>query len=226
MAAADQRARIKAGIEDAILNDRGGGDPQNVVISNCGFDASLAGKNLAQLTRARGVEVTIPNAADTALELEKKGSCGAIYHAISEEDVLRIMRFPLTMIASDGEIPLFGRAAPHARSYGTFARALGPYVRDQHVFGLEEGVRRMSSLPAQRLKLWDRGILRPGMKADIVVFDAATISDKATFEKPHQYSVGVRDVIVNGRPAMLGGKVTADRPGRILYGPAYGPAHK
>ena len=111
----------------------------------------LAGKNLAELTKARGVEVTIPNAAETAMELEKRGSCGAIYHAINEEDVLRIMRFPFTTIASDGDIPVFGRAAPHARSYGTFARVLGPYVREQHVFGLEEGVRRMSSLPAQRL---------------------------------------------------------------------------
>jgi N-acyl-D-amino-acid deacylase len=86
---------------------------------------------------------------------------------------------------------------------------------------LEEGVRRMSSLPAQRLKLWDRGILRPGMKADIVIFDAATIADKATFENPHQYSAGVRDVIVNGKPALRDGEVTADRPGRVLYGPAH-----
>jgi N-acyl-D-aspartate/D-glutamate deacylase len=86
---------------------------------------------------------------------------------------------------------------------------------------LEEGVRRMSSLPAERLKIWDRGILRPGMKADLVIFDPAVISDKATFEKPHQYSVGVRDVIVNGKLAMRDGKVTADRPGQILYGPAH-----
>ena len=221
MAATDQRARIKTGIEDAILNDRGAGDPKNVVISNCGFDAALAGKSLAELTRARGVAVTIPNAAETAMELEKQGSCGAIYHAIDEQDVLRIMRFPFTMIASDGDIPVFGRAAPHARSYGTFARVLGYYVRDQHVFGLEEGVRRMTSLPAGRLKLWDRGLLRPGMKADLAIFDPALIGDKATFEKPHQYSVGVRDVIVNGKVAMREGKVTAERAGRILYGPAH-----
>ena len=221
MAAPDQRARIKAGIVDALINDRGAGDPKNVVISNCAFDPSLAGKNLADLTKARGVEVNMPNAAETALELEKKGNCGAIYHAIDEQDVLRIMRYPFTMIASDGDIPVFGQAAPHARSYGTFARVLGPYVRDQHVFGLEEGVRRMSSLPAERLKIWDRGILRPGMKADLVIFDPAVISDKATFEKPHQYSAGVRDVIVNGKLAMRDGKVTADRPGQILYGPAH-----
>jgi dihydroorotase/N-acyl-D-amino-acid deacylase len=220
MAAPEQRARVKAGIVDAIINDRGAGDPKNVVISNCSFDATLAGQSLAGITKARGREVTIPNAAETALELETKGSCGAIYHAIDEQDVLRIMRYPFTMIASDGDIPVFGVAAPHARSYGTFARVLGHYVRDEHVFGLEEGVRRMSSLPAQRLKLWDRGILRPGMKADLVIFDPAAIGDKATFEKPHQYSVGVRDVMVSGKLALRDGKVTAERAGRILYGPA------
>ena len=219
LAASEQRARVKSGIEDAILNDRGAGDPKNVVISNCSFDPSLAGKSLADITRARGVDPTITNAAETAMQLEQKGSCGAIYHAIAEEDIGRIMRYPFTMIASDGDIPQFGVAAPHIRSYGTFARVLGRYVREQKVFGLEEGVRRMTSLPAQRLKLWERGILRPGMKADMVIFDPAVIGDKAVFEKPHQYSVGVRDVIVNGTLALRDGKVTAERAGRILYGP-------
>src|SRR5579883_326545 len=219
--APDQRARIKAGIVEAIQHDRGAGDPKNVVISNCPFDASLAGKNLAQITQVRGVDASIENAAETAILLEQKGNCGAIYHAISEEDVVRIMRYPFTMIASDGDIPVFGQAAPHPRSYGTFARVLGAYVREQHVLTLEEGVRRMSSLPAQRLKVWDRGILRPGFKADIVVFDPATIADKATFENPHQYSAGVQDAIVNGKLVLRDGKLTGERAGRILYGPAH-----
>ena len=221
LGSSEQRTRIKAGIVDAIEHDRGAGDPANIVISNCSFDASLAGKNLAQITEARGVTVTAESAADTAILLEQKGSCGAIYHAISEEDVLRILRYPFTMIGSDGEIPVFGRAAPHPRSYGTFARVLGVYVREQHVLSLEEGVRRMTSLPAQRLKIWDRGILRPGFKADLVVFDPVTIGDKASFENPHQYSVGVQDVIVNGKLAVRDGKLTAERAGRILYGPAH-----
>jgi dihydroorotase/N-acyl-D-amino-acid deacylase len=221
MSAPGERARIKAGIVEAIRFDRGAGDPKNVGISNCSFDPSLAGKNLSEITAARGVEPTIENAAETAMQLEQKGGCGAIYHAISEDDVVRIMRYPFSMVASDGEIPVFGQASPHPRSYGTFVRVLGYYVREQHVIGLEEGVRRMTSLPAERLKLWDRGILRPGMKADIVIFDPATIGDKATFEKPHQYGVGVRDVIVNGTLAMRDSKVTAARPGRVLYGPAH-----
>src|SRR5208282_656283 len=107
--------------------------------------------------------------AETAIALQTKGACSAVYHAIDEADVVRILRSPYTMIASDGEIPVFGRAAPHPRSYGTFARVLGVYVREQHVLTLEEAVRRMSGYPAQRLKLWERGLLRPGMKADLTI---------------------------------------------------------
>ena len=189
------------------------------MIANCPFDASLAGKNLAELTRAGGLEPTFENAAETAIALQTKGACSAVYHAIGEDDVVRILRSPFTMIASDGEIPVFGRAAPHPRSYGTFARVLGVYVREQHVLTLEEAVRRMSGYPAQRLKIWDRGLLRPGMKADLVVFDPTRIADRATFDQPHQYSVGVRDVMVNGRLVLRQEKVTAERPGQVLYGP-------
>jgi N-acyl-D-amino-acid deacylase len=153
--------------------------------------------------------------------LQSKGGCGAVFHAISEEDVVRILRSPYTMIGSDGEIPVFGQAAPHPRSYGTFARVLGVYVREQKVLTLEEGVRRMSGYTAQRLKLWDRGLLRPNMKADLVIFDPAEIADRADFEKPHQYSVGVRDVMVNGKFSLRNGVVTNERPGRVLYGPAH-----
>jgi dihydroorotase/N-acyl-D-amino-acid deacylase len=221
LAAPDTRARIKAVIVENIKHDRGAGDPKNVAIASCGFDKSLAGKNLAEITRARGVEPTIENAADTAIELQRKGGCSAIYHAIGEDDVVRILRSPYTMIASDGEIPVFGQAAPHPRSYGTFARVLGVYVREKKVLTLEEGVRRMSGYPAARLKIWDRGLLRPGMKADVVVFDAATIADQSTFEKPHRYSVGVRDVVVNGKFVLRDGLVTTERPGRVLYGSSH-----
>jgi N-acyl-D-aspartate/D-glutamate deacylase len=124
------------------------------------------------------------------------------------------------MIGSDGEIPQFGVGAPHPRSYGTFARVLGRYVRERHTITLEDAVHKMSGLPAARLKMFDRGLLRPGMKADVVIFDAATVADKAEFEKPHQYAVGFSDVIVNGTPVIANGALTSERPGRVLYGPA------
>ena len=220
LAASQQRARIKDVVVEKLRNDRGAGDPRNVVIVSCAFDSSLAGKNLADITRARGVEPTMENAAETAMDLVAKGNCSAVYHAISEEDVERIMRSPYAMVASDGDIPVFGRQAPHPRSYGTFARVLSVYVREKHTITLEEAVRKMSGFPAARMKLWDRGLLRPGMKADVILFDPAKVGDRATFEKPHQYSVGVSEVIVNGKLALHESKVTSERPGKVLYGPA------
>ncbi len=218
--APEQRARIKAAVIENIKFDRGGGDPANVVMANCQFDPSLAGKSLADITKARGRTVNFDSAAETLLEIQHSGGCQAVFHAISEEDVERIMRFPFTMIGSDGEIPRFGVGAPHPRSYGTFARVLGRYVRERHTLTIEDAVHRMSGLPAQRLKLYDRGLIRPGMKADIVVFDPETVADTATFEKPHQYAVGFKYVLVNGKIVIDDGKLTSERPGRILYGPA------
>ena len=221
LSAPEQRARIKSAIVTNLKIDRGAGDPKNVGIARCTWDSSLAGKNLAEITKARGLEVNFENAAETAIDLQSKGGCSAIYHAISEDDVQRILKFPFTMVASDGEIPVFGKDAPHPRSYGTFARVLGVYVRDKKVLALEDAIRKMSGFPAQRLKIWDRGLLRTGMKADIIIFDPATVADKSDFSAPHQYSVGIRDVIVNGQGVLLDGKVTSSRPGRVLYGPGH-----
>jgi N-acyl-D-amino-acid deacylase len=216
-----QRARIKATIVENIKVDRGGGDPKNVAVSSCAWDPSLAGKDLATITRGRGLEPTIENAAETTMFIVERGGARGIFHAIDEGDLERIIASPLTMIASDGEIPIFGKASPHPRSYGTFARVLAVYVHDKGLLSLEEGVRRMTSLPAWRLGLADRGILRPGMKADIAVFDPARVRDKATYDNPHQYAEGFSRVIVNGQVIFENGAMTAARPGRILYGPAW-----
>jgi N-acyl-D-aspartate/D-glutamate deacylase len=118
-------------------------------------------------------------------------------------------------------VVVFGRANPHPRSYGTFARVLGRYVRELRVLRLEDAVRKMTGFPAQRIGLTDRGLVRVGMKADLAIFDPATVRDVATFERPHQYAEGVRTVIINGQVALDDGKVTAVRPGRILHGPGY-----
>jgi N-acyl-D-amino-acid deacylase len=214
------RAKIKAETVRIIRDERGGGDPKNVAISNCQFDPSLAGKNLAQITQGRGLAVTIENAAETAMWIVEQGGCGGIFHAIGEEDLQRILVHPATMVASDGEIPIFGRASPHPRSYGTFARVLGVYVRDKKLLSLEAAVQKMSAFPAQRLGLTDRGVLRTGMKADLAIFDPVRVRDTATFEKPHAYAEGVTHVIINGQVAFENGAMTAARPGRILYGPS------
>ena len=214
------RAKIKAASVAIIRDERGGGDPKNVSVSACQFDPKLAGQNLAQITQGRGLAVSLENAAETAMWIVEQGGCGGIFHAIGEEDLQRILAHPATMVASDGEVAVFGRNVPHPRSYGTFARVLGLYVRDKKVLPLETAIQKMSSFPAQRLGLSDRGVLRQGLKADIAVFDAATVRDTATFEKPHSYAEGVAMVIVNGEVAFEAGKMTAARPGRVLYGPA------
>ena len=212
------RARIRRESADIIRNERGGGDPKNVQMARCAFDSALDGKNLADITRLRGQEVTIDNAAEVAMWIVEQGGCQGIFHAINEEDVQRIMRHPTTMIASDGEIPIFGRGSPHPRSYGTFARVLGVYVRDKKVITLEEAVRKMSAQPAQRLGLTDRGVIKAGMKADLAIFDPAKVRDPATFEKPHAYAEGFSTVIVNGQVVFENGAMTSARPGRVLYG--------
>lgn len=215
----DTRVKIRADTIRIIKVERGGGSPENVRIAACAWDRSLAGLTLGELTKRRGAEPTIENAADTALGLIEQGGCQAIFHAIDDADLERILKHPATMIASDGEVTTFGRDAPHPRSYGTFARVLGVYVREKGVLPLEEAVRKMTSAPAQRLSLGDRGMLRSGLKADLVVFDPARIRDTATFDRPHQYAEGVSLVMVNGQIVFENGAMTAARPGLVLYGP-------
>jgi len=215
-----QRARIRDESARIIELERGGGNPDNVVISSCPWDPSLAGKTLRDVIELRGLELSLHGAAEAAFWLTEQGGCGGVFHAISEEDLLRIMRHPVSMIASDGDIIVFGRAHPHPRSYGTFARVLSRYVREQGVLTLEEAVRKMSAFPAQRVGLTDRGVIRAGMIADLAVFDPATVHDAATFEEPHQYAVGFSLVVVSGEIVLEGERVTDARPGRVLYGPA------
>jgi dihydroorotase/N-acyl-D-amino-acid deacylase len=210
------REKIKLETIRLIRNERGGGDPKNVVLAACEWDQKLAGKSLADIARLRGMDPTIENAAEAALWIIEQGGCQGIFHAINEEDLDRILRHPATMIGSDGEIPIFGRANPHPRSYGTFARVLSVYVRERKSIKLEDAVRKMASFPAQRLGLSDRGLLRPGMKADIAVFDPVSVRDAATFEKPHAYAEGFLCVIVNGQIVFESGGMTGARPGRVL----------
>jgi N-acyl-D-amino-acid deacylase len=113
----------------------------------------------------------------------------------------------------------------HPRAFGTFPRILGEYVREEHTMRLEEAIRKMTSLAASRIGIMDRGILRPGMMADIVVFDPSTIQDQGTYNDPMHYSIGVKEVFVNGRPVVFDGKITDERPGRTLRGPGYRPGN-
>jgi N-acyl-D-amino-acid deacylase len=215
------RAKIHAESMALIRDARGGGDPKNVQLARCDWDHSLDGKNLGDVVTRQGWQPTLEHAADAAIWIVEQGGCQGIFHAISEDDLERILRHPATMIASDGEVPMFGVASPHPRSYGTNVRVLGVYVRERHVITLEDAIRKMTAFPAQRLGLSDRGLVRPGMKADLVVFDPERVRDTATFDKPHQYGEGVSEVIVNGQVAFENGAMADARPGRVLYGPGF-----
>lgn len=213
---ANTRAQIKEAIVFNLERDRGGGNPANVAVAYCEWDTTLNGLNLAEILELRGEPVTVERAAELAMDLQEQGGFQGIFFAMSEDDVARIMQHPMTMIASDGGIPTMDRGVPHPRNYGTFARVLGRYVREQGLLPFAEAIRKMTSLPAQRLGLTDRGIIRVGAFADIAILDPETIIDTATFPKPHQYATGVMHVFVNGQVALLNGEMTGVRAGRAL----------
>ena len=217
------RRRVMNEAAQFIREERGGGDPHNVQISRCAWKPDLDGKRLDDIAVERGLTRSVDDAADTALWLVENGGCGGIYHAIQEEDVQRVIRHSAAMIASDGGPTIFGRGVPHPRSYGTFARVLGRYVRELKILGLEDAVRKMTSFPARRIGITDRGVVRVGMKADLVIFDPASVRDTATFESPHQYAEGVVAVFVNGVAVFENGRMTGAKPGRILRKTDYTP---
>jgi dihydroorotase/N-acyl-D-amino-acid deacylase len=210
------RDSITRGIVFNILNDRGGGDLSRVQFARVTWQKALEGRTLADWVRERGLPETPASGAALVIEAVTRGNANVIFHVLDEGDVERIMRHPQTMIASDGRLNALGDGHPHPRAYGTFPRVLGVYVREKHVLGLEEAVRKMTAMPAARLGLADRGVLRAGSAADVVVFDPATVADRATFSDPHQYPVGIEVVVVNGTVAIAGGKPTGAKAGRVV----------
>jgi N-acyl-D-amino-acid deacylase len=219
------RARIKDEVARSIRARGWQNHVAKIVISHCQWDESLAGKTFADVARLRGRSASPEDGAEAALWIAEHGDCMIISrNNMSEADIERILKHPATMVASDGDIPAgFGdpNAGPtHPRSYGTFARVLGVYVRERKLITLEDAVRKMSAFPARRLGLRDRGLIQIGMKADIVVFDPARVRDQATYDKSRQYAQGIPLVIVNGQIAFENNAMTPARPGRVLYGPA------
>ncbi|HEX8059567.1 MAG TPA: D-aminoacylase [Cyclobacteriaceae bacterium] len=214
------RDSIKKEIVYNIMTDRGAGDISRIQFSMVPWNRELEGKTLADWCVMKKIATTPENGADLVIEAELNGGSGMIFHAMDDKDVERIMKHPRTMIASDGRLSQPGNGQPHPRAYGTFPRVLGVYVREKKILTLEEAVRKMTELPAQRMGLKDRGSLKTNYFADIVIFDPATVKDKSTFENPHQYPDGIPYVIVNGVVTVDEGVFTANRNGKVLYGPA------
>ena len=195
---------------------RGYTDFEYTSLASCGFEPKYIGKNIREISTMRGLRVSHESDVDTVLHLMERGGVSVVTRAMSEEDVANIMRYRNTAIASDGGVRTMGEGRPHPRSYGTNARVINEYVRLRKVLTLEDAVRKMTSLPAQIFAFRDRGLVREGYAADLVIFDPAQVRDMATFENPHRYSTGFDVVLVNGKLAVENGKLTAERGGQVL----------
>jgi N-acyl-D-amino-acid deacylase len=193
------------------------------VVANYPADTTMNGKSITEINKLMGRKSKPAYEAETIMDMVEKGGAQMVYHSMNEDDVRYIMKYPFCMAGADAGVPVPGKGMPHPRGYGTNARILGRYVRDQKVITLEEAIRRMTSLAAQKFQLKDRGLIREGMMADIVVFDDKEVNDKATFENPHQYSTGFKFVLVNGQVVIDNGSHTGTRSGQPLYGPGHQP---
>jgi N-acyl-D-amino-acid deacylase len=225
----DPATRQKITAEVKIYSDKwenlylAAGSPDKILL--VGFKSEklkpLTGKSLAEVAKMREKEDPIETIMDLIAEDESR--IGTIYFVMAEENVKKEIAKPWISFGSDeaSQAPegVFLKSNPHPRAYGNFARLLGKYVRDEKVITLPEAVRRLSALPATNLGLDHRGLLKEGMFADVVVFDPATIADRATFDKPHQYAVGMKHVFVNGVQVLKDGEHTSAKPGRALWGP-------
>src|SRR2546429_1236330 len=219
------REKIKAEVQkptgawENLYLDAGG--PEHILLVEFKSEKlkPLTGKTLAEVAKMRGKDPI-----DTAMDLiaEDESRIGALYFIISEDNVKKELTKPWISFGSDeaSQAPegVFLKSNPHPRAYGNFARVLGKYSRDEKVIPMREAVRRLTGLPATNLGLDHRGFLKDGMFADVVVFDPATIADRATYEKPHQYAVGVKHVFVNGGQVIKDGEHTGAKPGRALWG--------
>jgi N-acyl-D-amino-acid deacylase len=212
-----------------------GGDWENLMLAAGGEGTLLVGfkneglrkytgKTLSDVAKERGKSVQ-----DTAMDLvvEDGTRVQVVYFLMSEDNITLQLRQPWVSLGSDASFmsaeAVFLKTSTHPRAYGNFARLLGKYVRDEHVISIEEAIRRMTSLPADNLRIKDRGRLATGKFGDVVVFDPKTIADRATYETPHQYAVGVRDVWVNGVQVLKDGEHTGAKPGRVVRGPGWQP---
>jgi N-acyl-D-amino-acid deacylase len=216
LADASLRAQIIAGMIETIIEERGGGDLARIRIARYAPNPAWNGKTFADIARERGREPDLDFAVELAIEIQTSGGAGGVWHVVDEADVRRIMQHPWTMISSDGGIGVPGVGHPHPRGYGAFARVLGRYVREEGLLTLEEAVRRMTSLPAWRMKDCERGRVAVGLVADLAVFDPHRIIDRATYEDPHQYAEGMVHVFINGETVLRDGALTGATPGRVL----------
>lgn len=210
-----EKAKIVEGMKTILSNSKRS-SYDYAVIAQCRANPQWNGKNVPEVAKLVKGNDALDSQIEVVLEIERDGGASAVFHGMNEEDLRVFLRHPQTMFASDGNPRKFGDAVPHPRSYGNNARLLAKYVRDEKLLTLEEGVRRMTSLPAETFQLKDRGVVKPGAWADLVLFDLAKVSDPSGFNDPHHYATGFAHVMVNGQLVIQDGKVTDERSGGPL----------
>lgn len=202
------RARIRA---EMVPNLERRAGPGALMIRSFPANPALEGKRLDEIARMQGKDPL-----DAAIDMLKLGGAPTVSFNMSEGDVEAFMRQPWTMTSTDGGLPVFGKTSEHPRAYGAFPRKLRNYVIDKPVITMQQAIHAATGLPARVLSIPDRGVLRAGAYADVIVFDPATVRDTATYQQPHAYAQGMVHVFVNGQPAVTDGKATATRHGRVL----------
>ncbi len=208
-------AKIK-GEMGKLIRERGIENYSFARIANYPADPSLNGLTIPDVAQKLKGGRDLDAQFETMRHMLRAGGASMVYQFMAEDDITRILKHPMVAIASDSGLNVLGKGVPHPRGYGNAVRALGRYVREMKVITLEEAVRKMTSLPADQFGFRDRGRIAPGKAADLVIFDAATVTDKATYDNPHQYPDGISAVLVNGVPVVTNGAQTAARPGVVI----------
>jgi N-acyl-D-amino-acid deacylase len=209
------KEKIVSGMK-AMLRNRGREDYTYAIIASYRHDKSLNGLNIVEATKKVQSSESLDEQIEMILEIQKNGGASGVFHGMNEEDLQKFMRHPNTMVACDSGLRKLGEGVPHPRGYGNNARVLGRYVRELKTLRLEDAIRKMTSLAATAFRLERRGELHEGNWADIVVFDPEKVSDPATYNDPHHYSVGIPYVLVNGVPVIKNNEHTSARPGMAL----------
>ncbi len=215
----ETRRKVIAGIIEERRDKSGRRDLGYAVVANCRADPSLNGKNILEIARERFGSDSWEAQANVVVDIVTSGGASMVFHSMDEDDVQRVACYHHTAFASDSGVRAFGVGVPHPRGYGNNARVLERYVRQLKLIPLEEAVRKMTSLPAQRMRIFDRGILRPGMAADLIIFELDRVRERTTFEQPHAYAEGFDYVMVNGQWVIEDGQLTGKLPGKVIYGP-------
>lgn len=208
-------------IKNRLTSNRGIDKLETIYIASSQRFPDFEGKNLKQILELQGKPANVDNGAELIIDIVKQGDASAIFFQMDEKDVEDLMRLSYVMIGSDGSLQKVGQGSPHPRSYGTFTRVLGEYVGEREILTLEDAIRKMTSLPAQTMRIRDRGLIKEGFWADLTIFDPAEVKDTASFADPHQYSQGIVYVLVNGKMVMENGQFTGERPGKIIKGQGY-----